>query len=322
MSRDSSSHAGSEAGVSIGVAASRLGLTPSTLRSWSTRYAIVPSLRSSGGHRRYSAADLQLLDRVQAQIQAGAAPSAAAAAARGGTVSSTAGTAGTHPVAARAPRRGAGPGGRVVAVPGADAATRGLARAVGQMDLDSAEDIMVSALRERGVVRAWNEMMCPVFVSVGSRWAETGEGVEVEHVLSEAALGALRRRRAELPAAQVGQPVLLASAPDDQHSLSLQALAVGLAERGWSARVMGAQVPLNALANAARRIRPSAIYVNCVVTGAVDAAAVVAALPLTRPSTPVVVGGGGWPRQLPAGLVLATDLGQALDLLSGPARGN
>lgn len=318
MSRDHSSDVGSESGVSIGVAAARLGVTPSTLRSWSTRYGIAPSLRSSGGHRRYSAADLQLLDGVQSRIQTGAAPSAAAAAARGGEAGSTAAASATRTGVSRDRRRGAGPGGRVVAVPGVDAVTRGLARAVGQMDLDSAEDIIMTALRDRGVVRAWDEMMCPVFVSVGARWAETGEGIEVEHVLSEAAIGALHRRRAELPAPPASQPVLLASAPGDQHSLSLQALAVGLAERSRSARVMGAQVPLTALANAARRIRPSAIFVSCVVTGAVDATTLVSALPLTRPSTLVVVGGGGWSRHLPADLVLARDLGQALDLLAGP----
>lgn len=304
---------GPETGSSIGVAAARLGVAPSTLRSWSTRYGVHPSLRTAGGHRRYSAADLEVLDHVQARILEGSAPAAAAAAA-------LLGTGYAPPVPARTGgngRRGAGPGGRVVGVPGADAATRGLARAVSQMDLDAAEEIMMVALRERGVVRSWDEMMRPVFVAVGKRWADTGEGIETEHVLSEAALGALRRRRAELPAPVTGPPVLLASAPGDQHSLSLQALAVGLMERRQSARVMGAQVPLNALANAARLIRPATIFVSCVVTGAIDPAALVAALPRTRPPTPVVVGGGGWPQKAPPELVVASDFTHALDLLIG-----
>ncbi len=303
---------GPETGVSIGVAAARLGVTPSTLRSWSTRYGIDPSRRTSGGHRRYSAADLELLDDLQVRILHGSAPAAAAEAALHGTRDAPLAPARTG----GNDRRGAGPGGRVVGVPGADAATRGLARAASQMDLDGAEEIMVVALRERGVVRSWDEMMRPVFVAVGNRWADTGDGIEIEHVLTEAALGALRRRRAELPAPITGPPVLLAAAPGDQHSLSLQALAVGLSERRQSARVMGAQVPLTALAQAARRIRPVSIFVSCVVTGVIDPDDLVAAVPRTRPPMRVVVGGGGWPQQMPPELLIASDLAHALDLLT------
>ena len=297
-------------GVSVGVAAARLGVTASTLRSWGTRYGVVPSLRTKGGHRRYSESDLARLDQVQAQIQAGAAPAAAAAAALTGV--------GTHRVAKPpAPRRGAGPGGRVLAVPGADAATRGLARAAGQLDLDGAEDIMLGALRERGVVRSWDELMRPVLAAVGKRWAETGEAIEVEHVLAEAVLGALRRRRVELPTSEDRQPVLLASAPGDQHTLPLHVLAVGLSERRCPARVIGAQVPVATLATAVRRIRPAAVFVSCVVSGGADPVDLVASLPRTRPPTLLVLGGDGWPPDLPVGAVHAARLGEAVDLLSG-----
>lgn len=297
-------------GVSVGVAAARLGVTASTLRSWGTRYGIVPSLRTKGGHRRYSESDLARLDQVQAEIQAGVAPAAAAAAV----------LTGPDPVSPRSPeraprRRGAGPGGRVLAVPGADAVTRGLARAAGQLDLDSAEEIILGALRERGVLRSWDELMRPVLVAVGKRWVETGEAIEVEHVLSEASLGALRRRRVELPTSDDRAPVLLASAPGDQHTLTLHVLAVGLAERRCPARVIGAQLPIATLAAAIRRIRPSAVYVSCVVCDAGDPIALTTMLPRTRPPALLVVGGGGWPSDLPPGLLHATGLSEALDLL-------
>ncbi|MEP7088485.1 MAG: MerR family transcriptional regulator [Nocardioidaceae bacterium] len=298
--------------MSVGVAAARLGVTASTLRSWGTRYGIVPSLRTTGGHRRYSHLDLARLEEVRTEIQAGVAPAAAAAAA----------LAGPEPGAPRSPepaparlRRGAGPGGRVLAVPGADAATRGLARAAGQLDLDGAEEIILGALRERGVLRSWDELMRPVLVAVGKRWVESGEAIEVEHVLSEASLGALRRRRVELPTSEERPPVLLASAPGDQHTLTLHVLAVGLSERRCPARVIGAQVPVATLAAAVRRIRPSAVFVSCVVAGAADPVALITTLPRTRPATRLVVGGGGWPADLPSGLLYAPGLSEALDLL-------
>jgi DNA-binding transcriptional MerR regulator len=294
------------------VAAARLGVTTSTLRSWGTRYGIVPSLRTAGGHRRYSESDLARLDQVQAAIQAGVPPAAAVASAMAGSDH--------EPTQGRTTtRRPAGPGGRVLGVPGSDAATRGLARAAGQLDLDGAEEIMLAGLRERGVVRSWEELMRPVLMAAGKRWAESGEGIEVEHVLSEAALGAMRRRRAELPAAPGRRPVLLAAAPGDQHTLTLHVLAVGLAERRSPARVVGGQVPVPTLAAAVRRTRPSAVFVSCVLTGAVDPDALASALPRTRPATLVVVGGAGWPDELPPGLRFAPGLGEALHLLAEAA---
>lgn len=311
LSGDASTDA-SDPGVPVGAAAARLGVTTSTLRSWGTRYGLVPSLRSSGGHRRYSQSDLARLDQVQAAIQAGVTPAAAAAAALAGSDRARK----PSPAPARS-RRGAGPGGRVLGVPGADAATRGLARAAGQLDLDGVEEIVLGRLRERGVVSCWDEMMRPVLMAVGKRWAASGEGIEVEHVLSEAMLGALRRRRAELPAAPERRPVLLASAPNDQHTLALHVLAVGLAERRCPARVIGAHVPLTALATAVRRTRPAAVFVSCVVTAGADPHALVSALPRTRPATLIVVGGSGWPEDLPSGLHFAAGLSEALDLLAG-----
>lgn len=298
-------------GVSVAVAAARLGLSTSTLRSWGTRYGLLPSLRTPGGHRRYSEEDLDLLDAVQAAVREGVAPAAAAA-----TVMAHRGLAPAHEAPSR--RRGAGPGGRVLGVPGAAPAARGLARAASQLDLDGAEGVLLQSLRATGVARTWDDVVRPVLVATGTHWAESGTGIEVEHVLSEAVLGALRRYRAELPVPMDGPPVLIASAPGDQHSLMLHALAAGLSERRRTARVIGAQVPVETLAAAARRTRPVAIFVSCVMPGAIDVAALAAAVPRTRPRTRVVVGGGGWSEVLPDGLLFAATLDDALDLLTDP----
>ena len=300
----------SDLGVSVSVAAARLGVTTSTLRSWGNRYGLVPSLRTVGGHRRYSPNDLLLLDAVQAAVTDGVPPALAAATALAGTK-----TTATVVKRAERRRRGAGPGGRVLGVPGADSAARGLARAASQLDLDGAEDVVLRGLRERGVLHTWDELLRPVLIAAGARWAEIGDGIEVEHVLSEATLGALRRRRAELPAPEGGPAVLIASAPGDPHSLPLHAVAVGLGERGCGSRVIGAQVPFNTLASAIRRTRPAAVFVSCVLPGSTSAQALVAELPRTRPRTPVVVGGQGWAPELPPELQFAPSLRVSLDLL-------
>lgn len=300
----------SDPAVSVSVAAARLGVAPSTLRSWGIRYGLVPSLRTAGGHRRYSQSDLLLLDVMQSAVTEGVPPAQAAAGALAEAQRTT-----TIVETTERRRRGAGPGGRVLGVPGADAAARGLARAASQLDLDGAEDVVLRGLRERGVLYTWDELLRPVLIAAGARWAETGEGIDIEHVLTAATLGALHRRRVELPVPETGPAVLIASAPGDQHSLPLHAVAVGLAERGCGSRVIGAQVPFTTLAGAIRRTRPAAVFVSAVLPGSTSAEALVAELPRTRPRTPVVVGGRGWAPELPPELEFAPSLGVSLDLL-------
>src|SRR3954447_23880652 len=66
------------AGLPVTAAARRLGVSASTLRSWERRYGLGPSLRTPGGHRRYSATDLAALQRLQQLIAAGRATATAA----------------------------------------------------------------------------------------------------------------------------------------------------------------------------------------------------------------------------------------------------
>ena len=51
-------------GFSIGVLATRTGVTPTVLRSWENRFGFPSGERSSSGHRRFSEADVQLVREV------------------------------------------------------------------------------------------------------------------------------------------------------------------------------------------------------------------------------------------------------------------
>lgn len=69
--------------LTIGVAAARVGLTPATLRAWERRYGVPAPLRTAGGYRLYSQADLAVLIRMNALQEAGVRPGVAAALVRG-----------------------------------------------------------------------------------------------------------------------------------------------------------------------------------------------------------------------------------------------
>ena len=68
-------------GFSVGTVARRLGVAPSTLRTWNRRYGIGARELSPGKHRRYTAEDITRLEHMQKLILRGAAPADAARAA-------------------------------------------------------------------------------------------------------------------------------------------------------------------------------------------------------------------------------------------------
>ena len=206
---------------------------------------------------------------------------------------------------------GAPGGGHVIAVPSASPAVRGLARAAMSLDSVACTQIVRDTLERRGVVWTWDTMLSPVLVGVGRQWADTGRGVEVEHLLSESIISALTGVTMRLRRPVNPRPVLLACAEDELHSLPLFAVAAALAERHVGARVLGARVPLDALAGAIRRTGPSVVLVWSSLESS-DPAHGLDALPSLRPAPMVLAAGPGWGEHLPHGVVRVTDLVDAV----------
>lgn len=303
-------------GLPVSAVARRLGVAPATLRTWALRYGLGPAAHEAGAHRRYVPQDLARLELMRRLTLEGLPPADAARmalAAPDGMPASR-----EHPLPDRLGRlRPAlgGPGGRVLALPGEDGVARGLGRAAMALDSRTVTETVRRQLSEHGVLPTWERVLQPVLVAVGDRWAATGEGVEVEHLLAECIGVALREvaERAHEPLG--GRPVLLACAPDEQHSLPLHALAAALAERGIGARTLGPALPADALAAAVRRTGPALLFLWSQLAATADPTVLVD-LPTTRPPTSVVVGGPGWTgRPLPGRVTVASGLAAALDLV-------
>ncbi len=212
------------------------------------------------------------------------------------------GTAGSTPL---------GGGGRVLALPGASPEVRGLARAAMALDSGALRAALERAVRDHGVVTTWDDVLRPVLVAVGVRFAATGEGVEVEHLLAETATGVLRAT-VDAPEPRNGRPVLLTCAPDELHSLPLSALAAALSERGIGVRLLGGALPADALAAAVRRTGPAALLVWAQLPQYADVD-VFERLPMLRPPVAVLAGGAGWQeRALPERITYVADLTTAV----------
>ena len=298
-------------GLTVAAVARRLGVAPATLRTWDRRYGLGPSQHSAGAHRRYSPTDIARLEGMRRLVLSGVPPAEAARVMQEGDIEPAAMTesAPTPPA-----RQG---GGHVVAIPGGTPNARGLARAAVALDADSCRAIVGETLDRRGVVWTWDHLVAPVLVGVGQKWEQSGRGIDVEHVLSEAIQAEFSERVSRAPATSPTS-VLLAAAPGEFHVLPLWALAAGLAERHVAIRMMGARTPADALGQAMRRTGPGAVLVWSQTKETGDPSALVV-LPDLRPDPLVLLGGPGWwPVEPPRGQHVG-DLSEAITMLSRAA---
>ncbi|MBL8924687.1 MAG: MerR family transcriptional regulator [Pseudonocardia sp.] len=309
--------------LTVSGAARRLGIAPATLRTWDRRYGIGPNGHARGRHRRYSAADMARLELMQRALMQGAAPAEAARYART-SVSVLAPPATvedgmTTPDRADPPEvlgavvslppvlLGRGGGGASLRMSGAGPRARGLGRAALAMDPTSVNRLVEDSIATDGLVATWDEVARPVLAAIGDRWAATGRGVEVEHLLSQCLIGVFSTRTAAAaepadPLPAPARPVLLAAMPTELHVVPLAVLAALLAERGIGCRSLGAALPADALAAAVRRTAPAAVVLWSQAPSTADPT-VVAGLPVTRPRYRIFVAGPGWDgAALPAGV--------------------
>lgn len=313
--------AADEAGLSVAAVARRMGVAPATLRTWDRRYGVGPSEHRAGAHRRYTAADLARLDHMRRLVIAGVPPADAARAALNGVHLAVV------PVDASVDDgrdgngrdgNGRNGGGRVVALPGSGPSARGLARAAQSLDGQACADIVTASCEEHGVVWTWDQVIVPVLIGIGEQWSASGRGVEVEHLLSVAVQDAFGSCVRTSPAPVTSRVVVLACAPGEMHSLPLWAVAAALAERRISARMLGASLPIDALASAVQRLGPAAVFVWAQLPEMADPG-VLSALPTMRPATSVLIGGPGWATdlgELPVDVARVTDLSDTVDRIA------
>ena len=267
--------------LTVAAVARRLGVAPATLRTWDRRYGVGPSSHPAGAHRRYTPADVRRLEEMRRLTLNGVAPSEAARIALSGDHGS--------PLAPDLP----GPAETVVPPRTTEAAVRGLTRAARALDARAIDTMLAEALRTHGVLWTWDALLVPVLTRLGDRWEESSKGVDVEHLMAECTLAALRSVAVDAPTPRNARPVILASAPDELHTLPLHALAAALAELAIDARLLGARVPGEALAAAVRRGGASAVFIWAHRIDLADLEQL-RAIPAMRPAVQVVVGGPGW----------------------------
>jgi MerR family transcriptional regulator, light-induced transcriptional regulator len=212
------------------------GLQPARLRAWERRYEVVRPRRLANGYRRYTADQVALLRAFARLIEAGERIGHLA-------VSSP------DEVVARARDRDRQP-----------APDSAFLDAIRSLDRERLEGIVAQQLALRGLRGFAEAIVLPLAETIGELWALGELPIAAEHLASEVVLhalkGGLRSSRGD------GRLMLAACLPGERHEWGIVAMLAVLQEKGWRAHYLGADLPLDDLLDAARRLAPAAVALS------------------------------------------------------------
>jgi MerR family transcriptional regulator, light-induced transcriptional regulator len=249
----------------IGELSRRSGVSPELLRAWERRYGLLRPMRSSGGLRLYSEADLERVRVMQRHLSDGLAAAEAAA------------------LAVHTPERETPP-----LLPAT--AREELAETLDAFDEPRAQGVLDRLLAVASVDAVLSDVVLPYLDELGERWVRGEASVAQEHFASSV----LRGRMLGLARGWgrgLGPVALLACLPGEQHELGLIAFGLALRSRGWRVAYLGANTPLDTVERAAAELEPTLLVVAALSDGPVRAC--VPELRSLGEHWPLAVGGSG-----------------------------
>jgi MerR family transcriptional regulator, light-induced transcriptional regulator len=222
--------------LSIGDICSETGLSADVVRVWERRYGFPIPVRLPSGHRRYRPADLRRLRLMARAVAEGHRPSAVAAAEEATL--------------------------RRMVVPGADAEGEALFLAVVAMDTERLRRLLRESLGRLGWKPFLQHTVAQLLDRVGLAWAEGSLGIQQEHLATEVLEDLLRELRLQFPTSPQRGRVLLCTLPGERHRLGLLMAALAYAAGGTSTEVLGVDLPVASIAQAAKTLRVDRVAVS------------------------------------------------------------
>jgi methanogenic corrinoid protein MtbC1 len=256
------------------------GIARATLRIWERRYGFPQPGRDDRGERTYPGDQVEKLRLIAELMSRGHRPgrlvplSASQLAALSGPVAAREGT----------PRSAVARVDDPVLAPLRGHDTSGVLR------------LLEESIRSAGLAGFVTERMPAMNAQVGLAWARGDIEVFEEHLYTELVQGLVRRELASLPASARGPRVLLATLPEEAHTLGLLMAQALLALEGCPCTSLGARVPLQQLVKAATAFGADVVGVSF--SASMNPSRVLRGLEQLRAALPPQVGvwaGGGSP---------------------------
>ena len=232
----------SPAMLRIGELSRRLGISDHVLRAWERRYGLLRPVRSTGGFRLYSEADLDRIRRMQAHLAQGLSAAEAARAA----------------IDEDRPARTTGDTGELAHHDGLAEAAEALTLALDEFDEPTAHAVLDRLLNTLTVETVLRDVVLPYLHDLGERWQQATVSVAQEHF----ATNVIRGRLASLGRGWGhghGPRAVLACVPGELHDLALLAFGIVLNRNGWRIEYFGANTPIDDLIRMAGVNRPDLV---------------------------------------------------------------
>ncbi len=222
-------------------AARLTGLSPELLRAWERRYEVVVPLRTPGGTRRYSAANLERLRLVKAAVDAG------------------------HRI------------GQVAKLEITELKRRsavGEGRSTGQFDeilsaLDRLDDatsqrLLSFQLSTLAPSRFAREIAIPLVHEIGERWANGEMEIAAEHLATGILRSLLGSALQQTPSSILGPRVVFATPTGERHELGGLIAALTALGAGANPLYLGIEVPVEDLLSAVEKAGAVALGLSLV----------------------------------------------------------
>lgn len=245
-----------EAVFNMKAAAVETGLNPVTIRAWERRYGLPKPQRSNAGDRLYSARDLATLQWLQARQAEGLAISNAVELWR--KLESQ----GIDPLATDALSKDKAVEDIVPAESQLEKLQRQWIEACLSFDAPAATDVLTHAFALYPAEKICTELLMPSLAQIGSGWDRGEITIQQEHFASSLMVRRLEMLIAATPRPTRPERLLVCCAPGDHHTFAPLLLTFLLQQRGWEVVYLGANVPVIALAESARRIRPELAIIS------------------------------------------------------------
>jgi MerR family transcriptional regulator, light-induced transcriptional regulator len=231
----------------IGELSKRSGVSPELLRAWERRYGLLRPVRSAGGLRLYTPADVERVRVMRQHLADGlAAAEAAALALRPGVGDES------TPMALRP-----------------EAVRDELADALDRYDEPGAQMILDRLLAVATVDTVLSEVVLPYLRELGERWLRGDASVAQEHFASSVVRGRLLGL-ARGWGLGLGPTAVLACLPGEQHDLGLIAFGLALRSRGWRIVYLGSDSPIETVEEVSRQLDPSLVVLTAVSSARVE----------------------------------------------------
>ncbi|MDT8319117.1 MAG: MerR family transcriptional regulator [Xanthomonadales bacterium] len=253
----------------IGTVSKLTGVGAITLRAWERRYGLVEPIRKESGHRLFTRAHIDQINRITALIGSGMRVSQ------------------IHPEMLRDET-----------ADGSEEHDRewreyrsGMMAAIIAFDENRLEEIYHRVLSLYPIGLVTNRLLTPLLVELGDRWEQGKDGVAEEHFFAFYLRNKLGARFHHRGRPDNGPLLLIASLPGEYHEIGLLLFALAAHDSGYRILPLGANMPLDAVTSAARKSDCDAI----VLCGAIEPARATLTQDLPalveKTRVPVLVGG-------------------------------